>query len=173
MALLTPAVQVLIASSDEKEINLLLIDALRYKNKLVTVRTPYQKIGGLHMINKQNKELIHQIKSLTHFSLSVYHRLQYYAIRNDINLENKDHFISLVLHQLEENLSIDLSDKKSKELEEIKNYWNYMDGFITEITDSLSLDRNYPESIEARQDVLTGNVETFETIDDWWQSINE
>lgn len=150
-----------------------MIDALRYKNKLVNVRTPYQKIGGLHMTNKQNKELIHQIESLTHFSLSVYHRLQHYAIRNDINLENKDHFISLVLHQLEENLSIDLSDKKSKELEEIINYWNYMDGFITEITDSLALDTDHSESIEALHDVLTGNVETFETIDDWWQSINE
>jgi len=126
------------------------------------------------MTDKQNELIISQIELLNDFSISVYNRLLRYAIKNKIDLENKNQFINLILRQLEENLSIKLSDKNLNELEEIKKYWDHMNDFVKEITGNLSLDSDNLESIQARQDVLTGNVETFETIDNWWQqSINE
>ncbi|MFW3589128.1 antitoxin [Vagococcus fluvialis] len=76
----------------------------------------------------------YQIELLNDFSMSIYNRILRYAMKNNIDLENKNHFFSLLFRQLEENLSIKLFDKNIEELEEIRKYWEHMNIYTKEIT---------------------------------------
>ncbi|HAA0081851.1 antitoxin [Vagococcus fluvialis] len=78
----------------------------------------------------------YRIELLNEFSMSVYNRLLRYVQKNEINLDDKELFVSLLFKQFEENLNLNLFTKKSNELERIENYWKYMNLLTKEIVDS-------------------------------------
>ncbi len=83
---------------------------------------------------KLDYEKTFEIEIINEFSMSIYNRILRYAMKNDINLESNDHFISLLFHQMEENLNVKLYDKSLDELEDIKKYWQHMNDYTKEIT---------------------------------------
>lgn len=78
----------------------------------------------------------YRIELLNEFSMSVYNRLLRYVQKNEINLDDKELFVSLLFKQFEENLNLNLFTKKSNELKRIENYWKYMNLLTKEIVDS-------------------------------------
>jgi len=78
----------------------------------------------------------YRIELLTEFSMSVYNRLLRYVQKNEINLNDKDLFVSLLFKQFEETLDINLFKKESEELERIENYWKCMNLLTKEIVNS-------------------------------------
>ena len=56
----------------------------------------------------------YRIELLTEFSMSVYNRLLRYVQKNEINLNDKELFVSLLFKQFEETLDINLFKKESE-----------------------------------------------------------
>lgn len=88
------------------------------------------------MIVNEIQENNYRIELLNEFSMSVYNRLLRYVQKNEINLDDKELFVSLLFKQFEENLNLNLFTKKSNELERIENYWKYMNLLPKEIVGS-------------------------------------
>lgn len=97
---------------------------------------PHKKSGGIYVTVNEIQENNYRIELLNEFSMSVYNRLLRYVQKNEINLDDKELFVSLLFKQFEENLNLNLFTKKSNELERIENYWKYMNLLTKEIVDS-------------------------------------